>query len=411
MFDREWVPPDVDQQAPSAVLGVFLSAVDPSCLPGSDRVAMMRARARMVAHLEAQLLADMVTVADSIGDLDGIDAKLVFDTAAAEVAAALHLTRRAAEDRLTMAIALRRRLPAVWRALAEGRIDVRRARTIEHGTSHLDEAAARRVAGTVLDGADRLTTGQLVVRIRRLCMDADPSDAAERYRVSLEDRRVVVKPTTDGTAHLFGLNLAPDRVAAIRARIDHLATKLRRDGETRTMDQLRADVLLDLLDGSRTATGGVVEIRVDLATLVELEQHPGDLAGYGPIIAEIARDLTEQYGSGAWRYVATHPDSDLPLGAGLVRRRPNARQRRAIYAAHQTCIFPGCRMPAVSCDLDHRVPWARGGATSTTNLAPLCRHHHLLKDFAGWGYRRGRNGDYRWVSPLGRTYTTSGRSP
>jgi hypothetical protein len=68
-------------------------------------------------------------------------------------------------------------------------------------------------------------------------------------------------------------------------------------------------------------------------------------------------------------------------------------------------------MPAIGCDLDHTTPWAHGGTTATDNLAPLCRHHHILKDVAGWGYRPVGNGDYRWTSPLGCTYTTSGRSP
>ncbi len=396
---------------PSALFGAYLASIDPSDLSGTDRVALMRARARMVAHLEAQLLADMVSVADAIGEVDGIDGDLVFDAAAAEVAAALCLTRRTAEERLALALALRRRLPAVWRALAEGRIDGWRARVIDRGTGHLEEAEARRVANEVLPAAEGLTTGQLRALIRRVCMDAAPDDAAKRYRAGVEERRVVAEPAVDGTVHLLGINLPPDRVAAARARINHLAKRLRRNGETRTMDQLRADVFLDLLDGSRTATGGTVEVRVDLATLAELEDHPGDLAGYGPVVAEIARDLTRRYSGGTWRYVATHPELDLPVAVGVLRRRPDAAQRRALHSAHRTCIFPGCRMPAGSCDLDHTTPWAEGGPTVVGNLAPLCRHHHRLKDFAAWGYRPRGDGDYQWTSPLGRTYTTSGQSP
>lgn len=407
MFDTK----TIDFEKASAALGVRLSALDVSGSPGTDRVAVMRARARVVAHFEAQLLADMVSVADAMGDVDGIDDELVFDAAAAEVAAALCLTRRTAEERLVFALALRRRIPAVWRSLAEGAIDVRRAQVIERGTAHLDEAEARRVAEAVLADAVWMTTGQLRARLRRVCIETNPGDADERYRASVADRRVVVEPTSEGTADLFALNLPPDRVQAARARIDHLAKRLRRPGETRTMDQLRADVLLDLLDGSRTATGGTVEIRVDLTTLADLEQYPGDLAGYGPVVAEIARDLTERLGGGAWRYVAIHPDSGLPVASGVVRRRPNARQRRGIYAAHSTCVFPGCRMPAADCDLDHTVAWSQGGPTTTDNLAPLCRHHHRLKDFATWRYVPRSNGDYLWISPFGHTYTTSGQSP
>lgn len=412
MFDSETpLLEDVDNVTPDAALGVLLSTVERSELSGDDRVALMRARARLVAHFEALLLADMVSVADAVEELDEISAAFHFQTAAAEIGAALHLTRRAAEERLSFATALRRRLPAVWRALARGRLDVRRALVIEHGTCHLDEPTARRVADEILEVAEGLTTGQIAARLRRICIDEDRHHARQRYETAIEERRIVVQPTVDGTAHLLGLHLPPDRVAAVSARINHLAKKLRRAGETRSMDQLRADVLLDLLDGTGGGSGGVVEIRVDLTTLAELDGHPGDLAGFGPVIAEIARRVTDRYRSGSWRFAVTHPDSDQSPVTGVVRRRPDAAQRRSIWADHPTCIFPGCRMPARASDLDHRVPWSRGGPTTVSNLAPLCRHHHMLKDNTPWSYVPAGHGDHRWTSPLRRHYTTSGRSP
>lgn len=67
-------------------------------------------------------------------------------------------------------------------------------------------------------------------------------------------------------------------------------------------------------------------------------------------------------------------------------------------------------MPAEDCDLDHMTPYGESGATSVTNLAPLCRHDHRLRN-VGWTYRRLDTGDYEWTSRLGLTYHTSGRSP
>ena len=40
-------------------------------------------------------------------------------------------------------------------------------------------------------------------------------------------------------------------------------------------------------------------------------------------------------------------------------------------------------MPAADCDLDHRQPWAYGGATTVDNLAPLGRHDHQVRH-SGW---------------------------
>ncbi len=410
MFDSE-IPQGFGSMPTSEVLGVLLATVDPDELSGNDRVELLRARARLAAHMQALVLADMVSVADAIRDLDGLDEEIAFEAAAAEIRAALRLTRRAADAQLTFALAVRRRLPSLWTAIAKGQIDVARAKIIERGTSHLDEPVARRVTREVLTYASGLTTSQLAARIRKLCVDEDPDDATERYRTAVEERRVVVESSTDGTAHLSGYDLPPDRVAAISARINHLARRLRSSSESRTMDQLRADVFLDLLDGKQTATGGTVEVRVDIETLTRLEEHAGELAGFGPVIAEIARKVADRYRDGRWRYVVTDPATGLPVDAGTLRRRPSTQQQRAVEASNPTCIFPGCRMPASGCDLDHRTPYAEGGLTSVGNLVPLCRHDHRIRHVAGWTHEPLPGGDHRWTSRLGRVYTTSGRSP
>lgn len=84
-----------------------------------------------------------------------------------------------------------------------------------------------------------------------------------------------------------------------------------------------------------------------------------------------------------------------------------------------TCVFPWCTRPARSCDLDHIVPAARDGETSTDNLAPLCRRHHRLKTHGGWSYTPIDPGTYLWTTPhsyhylrdhTGTTNVTSDRS-
>ena len=68
------------------------------------------------------------------------------------------------------------------------------------------------------------------------------------------------------------------------------------------------------------------------------------------------------------------------------------------------CCFPFCGRPAERCDVDHVVPYARGGPTATSNLAALCRRHHRAKTFGGWTYRALAPGSYVWTSPTGRRY-------
>ncbi|MDN5727731.1 MAG: HNH endonuclease, partial [Propionibacteriales bacterium] len=61
---------------------------------------------------------------------------------------------------------------------------------------------------------------------------------------------------------------------------------------------------------------------------------------------------------------------------------------RQIELTELTCVFPWCDKPATNCDKDHQIPYHHGGTTSSTNLAPLCRTHHLLKTHTRWRYQR-----------------------
>ncbi len=411
MFDTtvgshsEVIPAGLDQMEPGVFLAAILSAVDLEELSGHDRIVVLRAQQRMASHFAARVYETIASVSDHMSQLDD-DPELANEAAAAEIRVALRLTRRAADSELAFALDLKQRLPQVSDALAAGDIDVRRAKTILYGTAHLSEETARAVV--------RLTTGQLRARITRLCIEADPDEAEQRYEDAVGQRRVVCLPTESGTANLFAYDLAPDRAAAVTRRISALAKSLKTSHETRSMDQLRADVFLDLLEGTPTAASagrGVVDIHVDLQTLARLADNPGELAGYGPVIADIARQVTEQQESAEWRYTVTHPQTSAPVFNGTTRRRPTASQRRHVEARDRTCIFPGCRMPATNSDLDHRVPWSEGGPTTVWNLDPLCRHDHRIKHQSGWTHRPLPNGDHQWTTKLGHTYTTSGSKP
>jgi hypothetical protein len=417
MFDneREIIPMDLDQMEPGPLLAAILSSTDVDQLSGHDRVVALRACRRMASHYQAQTLQAMASISDLMHGLDD-DFELAHRSAATEIRTALTLTRRAAETELDLAIDTRQRLPQVWEALSRGDIDVRKAQVIASTTCHLDEDVARSLTDRIVAKAPMLTTGQLRAAIAKLCLEADPDVAERVYEEAVEDRRMVLEANPTGTADLRGMDLPPDRAVAISRRINRLARRLKTAGETRSIDQLRADVFLDLLEGSLVgaagdAARGVVDIQVDLETLMNLSDSAGDLAGYGPVVADIARQVTERQRHGSWQFTVTDPESGQPIHTGTTRRRPAAGQRRYVEARNRTCVFPGCRMPAAESDLDHRIPWSEGGATETCNLAPLCRHDHCNRHHCGWSYEPLENGDYRWISRLGHAYTTSGMPP
>ncbi|MEA1903983.1 MAG: DUF222 domain-containing protein, partial [Actinomycetota bacterium] len=134
--DRHLVPPNLDTWEPGPRLAAVLSSVDRSSLSGFDTVRIMKARNRQVAHDQAELAADMVEVSYR-ADAEMGRTEEAFEYASDEIRAALTLTRRAAESELGFATDLWERLPQVWEALNTGKIDVREAKTIVYGTSHV----------------------------------------------------------------------------------------------------------------------------------------------------------------------------------------------------------------------------------------------------------------------------------
>jgi hypothetical protein len=407
VFESDESPEALDAMEPGPFLAIVLSGIDVDRLPPADRVTVARAHQRLVSHYTAELTRDVASISDAYQAIE--DAETAADSTATELRCSLHLTRRAADEQVWFALTLRDRLPAILESLQKGLIDRRRAWVLVNATSHCDDHTARAVVDQVIDRAPEVTTGELGALVRRTCVAIDPELAAQRYREIVKERRVVLEPTVDGTANLFGLDLPPDRAVAARQHIDALARSLRGGGEDRTMDQLRADVFVDLLCGSATKghTSGNVEIRVDLSTLAGLDDQPGELRGYGPVVAEIARRAAEA--SSRWASATTDAHG-VPVSIGPVRRRPVAASRRQVEATYPRCVFPGCRMPARSCDLDHTVEWSSGGPTDASNLAPLCRHDHVVRH-RGWSYRMVDGGDVEWTSPLGSTYTSPVRGP
>jgi len=411
MFEGEGIPKGLAEMPPGLALAGVLASIDRDQLSGHDRVVLMKARSRLRAWVEADFYADIQSVAEA--ELEVIpQPDEAMESAEGEIRAALTLTRRAADIQMGMAYQLRDRLPEVWEALHQGRIDLPKARVVCNETIHIPIEDARRVADAALERAPCQTTGQLGARIRKLVILLDPDVAKTRYEEAVEERRVVLEPNPHGTSNLIGLDLPAAEAQAAMRRINDLAKAAKTADDPRTMDQVRADVFADLLNGRHLKQGkgrGMVDINVELTTLAGLSENPGELRGYGPIIADVARQVAEDQPTAEHRVTVT--EGGEPIWTGTTRRRPTTHQQRQVEARNPTCVFPGCRMPAAESDLDHTHDWAEGGPTEVDNLAPLCRHDHQLKHTASWRLERAGPGHYQWTTPLGHTYTVGPDPP
>jgi Domain of unknown function DUF222. len=149
-----------------------------------------------------------------------------------------------------LAFDLVRRLPMVLDALRAGRLDRERALAFADALQHVDDQVAAAVAAKLVDRAEGWTLAQLRDKLRYHIDRADPAAKRRRYRKAVTERGVWLQANDDGTATLAGANLPPHRAAAAFDRLDQLARAARRDGDPRTLSQLRADAFTDLLTGT-----------------------------------------------------------------------------------------------------------------------------------------------------------------
>ncbi|HEU0240730.1 MAG TPA: HNH endonuclease, partial [Micromonosporaceae bacterium] len=223
---------------------------------------VLTARARAAAIGDAALLDAVVAVADR--DPLGFDAD--------QVAFTLVWTQAAARQQVEFGRYLQRVVKPLWAAMCAGDIDVARARVFYDVLCAVDDGVAFGIALEHVDLAPGWTTGQLRDRLRRAVLRADPHGAAERTARTVAQRRVELVGDRESTAGLYALCLPAARAVAAFERVDAIARARHSAADGRTLDQLRADTLLDLLEGvgvgvSAVHRRGVVELTIPWSTL------------------------------------------------------------------------------------------------------------------------------------------------
>jgi hypothetical protein len=341
----------------------------------------------------------------------------LWDAMAAELAAALRISRALASRYMSDAELIRERLPKVGECLTAGDINYAMFNVIAHRTALVtDEKALAEVDAQLALRAPRwpsLTRGRLAMRVDAIVLQVD-RDAIRRTNTEVKDRYLNVSKSLSGTAEVYG-NVFASTALALDRRLDELAGTVCA-ADPRTSAQRRADALAALVAGAdrMACTCGIsdcVEMRGrtrnrDLVIHVVAEQAsvdgtgsaPGYMAGVDELIPpQVLAELAKS---------ATLRPLSFPEGAEP-RYTPSAKLADYVRCRDLTCRAPGCDAPATRCDIDHTIAYAVGGLTHASNLKLLCRKHHLLKTFWGWRDKQLADGTVIWTLPSGQVYVTS----
>lgn len=244
-------------------------------------------------------------------------------------------------------------------------------------------------------------------------------------------------------------NTVTDRIRALIKRIDPARAYDRRKrkkrenetGDTLTFDEFcingrahsRIELMTNATSSARISANVAACAREQGISLADaaIKLLAGDLAGpqTTPVVHVYTprqRDEGEPVyipGSGwtdpaatdafdAW--IASREPLTHDLDAAAQRTRvgyvPSEEMRRAVAARDGTCIFPGCNRAAERCQLDHRIPYQDGGATSVDNLYALCQQHHNVKtDRRAFYIPDPHTGDIVWCFSDGAWELSSSR--
>ncbi|HJQ02652.1 MAG TPA: DUF222 domain-containing protein [Jatrophihabitans sp.] len=386
---------------PAARPTAALASISPERLSAGERVDLLRLLEEQRNWLEAAQVRVLAVIEDSDSTELGL--------AQEEVSLALTIPTRTAQTRLKAARSLMRELPATLRLLTAGKITGRHAQLITEASWQLPTEVVARFEARIAERAGQQTLGQLRQSLRRAAIALDPATAEARHRRALADRRVGFQAVEDGMVEL------PVLLGAVEGQLIYTrltaAACLLPATDPRTMDQKRADLLVDAvlsglpdealprMQGRRPA----IQVVVSADTLLNLNDQPAHLTGYGAITAATARRLAADQ-SGTWRRLLTDPDTGQLLDIGERSYRPAQRLRDYVHARDDTCAFPTCNQPGYRCEYDHITPFSHGGTTTRRNGALACRRHNNSKNNTGWSYRLNEDGSFTWTSTTRRNY-------
>jgi len=371
-----------------------------------DQIVMRRGAVAALDAAEAQDVLDYVDRARVAGERVGGKAqgRRRVDAAVHELSLAMVLPVPTVERQIAMARRVRSVLPSVWQAWVDGRLSTQRVHAIDKAARRLVDAES--VAALDLDAVDTaacMTVRQLSEWLDRWVEHTEPDASRARHEKAHADRGVRARALGDGMTRITADVAATDG-AAVMQRLTGTAHALPA-GDPRTLDQARADLMVDTLLGRRDGGLGyraVIGITVPLSSLMGFSDQPGELSDRSATIpAQVVRAAMADPKSLLYRLV-TDDIGNLMSVQWLGRCAPT-KLDQILDFRDGTSVFPTSSVPARLCDDDHSEPWP--AETSAANMGPVNRRAHRLKTEGLIGLRQPRPGTFEWITSTGHTYT------
>jgi hypothetical protein len=321
--------------------------------------------------------------------------------AVAEFATACGLTAYQGRAFLGSALEAKYRLPRIWSRVVTGEIAVWKVRRVTDRTHRLDPVAAAQVDQDLAPVLETCAWAQVERAVETAAAEADPEhdegDRLDRQAQAHFDVFVKDADLNGGLVPVSGL-LDYAGALALEKQVAARAHALLDEHPELDLDTRRAMAAGQLGEGAA----------VPREVVIYAHHHPDESHGIAAVEGShlshtTIEQLTDWCAANGTR-VSVRPVMDLDEEITVPGYTPTSRQREQAILTTPTCVFPHCNKPARGCDLDHIQAYARGGKTTSWNLAPLCRFHHRVKTHGGWTYRRTTRTRFIWTSPHGRTH-------
>ena len=254
---------------PGPALDAWLRGLDLTVLAPAILVEVVAARARMEAHQHAAMLEAVTELANrpemhpSWSPLAGAPPTQGC-VAGDELAMRLGWSPMTANKTVHRALVLDGMLAATREALEVGHIDAAKTEVLASALIDLPYQAAHAVEDAVLPDANQCSKKQLEQRVAREVRLADPNGEAGRNTLARRSRRVTrPRRRPHGMAAMWVV-LAAEDATRVDGVLHHAARTAKALGDPRTLDQLRADGLRDLIVGDVPESDGpAFEVHLD----------------------------------------------------------------------------------------------------------------------------------------------------